>query len=273
VGDQSHLDYLYLLTVADVRGTNPKLWNSWKSSLFHDFYERVKRALRRGLEAPVDQEELVAETRAAASELLARHGLDQAQTAAVWARMNDGYFLRHTPAEIAWHTPPARRARGGRRIAAGGGTRSDRARRQFRAHLHAAPPAQLRAHHRAARPDGTQHRGCADHRLDGGLSLDTYLVLEDTGTPIADRHRAHEIEQQLCACWQLPEDATPRPPSPAAHTRPVRMFSTPTQIHLHRGPRAAGHDPRADRRGPVRAAVGVARSPRRTGGTWSRRAS
>ena len=46
VGDQAHLDYLYLLTVADVRGTNPKLWNSWKASLFHDFYERVRRALR-----------------------------------------------------------------------------------------------------------------------------------------------------------------------------------------------------------------------------------
>ncbi len=48
-----------LLTVADVRGTNPKLWNSWKASLFEEFYERVKRALRRGLEAPIDQEELV----------------------------------------------------------------------------------------------------------------------------------------------------------------------------------------------------------------------
>ena len=79
VGDQSHLDYLYLLTVADVRGTNPKLWNSWRSSLFHDFYERTKRALRRGLEAPVDKDELVAETRAAASELLAREGVDPEQ--------------------------------------------------------------------------------------------------------------------------------------------------------------------------------------------------
>src|SRR6186713_3548765 len=71
VGDESRLDYLYLLTVADVRGTNPKLWNSWKASLFHDFYERVKRALRRGIEQPVDHEELVAETKANALEMLA----------------------------------------------------------------------------------------------------------------------------------------------------------------------------------------------------------
>ena len=54
VGDETHLDYLYVLTCADVRGTNPKLWNSWKASLFHEFYERVKRALRRGLESPID---------------------------------------------------------------------------------------------------------------------------------------------------------------------------------------------------------------------------
>src|SRR4029450_7667134 len=70
VGDEAHLDYLYVLTCADVRGTNPKLWNSWKASLFHEFYERVKRALRRGLESPIDQDELTRETQAAARKLL-----------------------------------------------------------------------------------------------------------------------------------------------------------------------------------------------------------
>ena len=60
VGDETHLDYLYVLTCADVRGTNPKLWNSWKASLFDEFYERVKKALRRGLEMPIDPEELIA---------------------------------------------------------------------------------------------------------------------------------------------------------------------------------------------------------------------
>ena len=66
VGDETHLDYLYVLTAADVRGTNPRLWNSWKASLFHEFYERVKHALRRGLESPIDQDELKRETQTAA---------------------------------------------------------------------------------------------------------------------------------------------------------------------------------------------------------------
>ena len=74
VGDEAHLDYLYVLTCADVRGTNPKLWNSWKASLFQDFYQRVKRALRRGLESPIDQEHLVRETQDAARRLLLEHG-------------------------------------------------------------------------------------------------------------------------------------------------------------------------------------------------------
>ena len=72
VGDQAHLDYLYVLTVADVRGTNPKLWNAWKARLFEEFYERTKRALRRGLETPVDQEELIRETQDQARAKIAR---------------------------------------------------------------------------------------------------------------------------------------------------------------------------------------------------------
>jgi [protein-PII] uridylyltransferase len=43
VGDQTHLDYLYVLTVADVRGTNPKIWNSWKDSLFAELYQSTRR--------------------------------------------------------------------------------------------------------------------------------------------------------------------------------------------------------------------------------------
>jgi len=102
VGDQAHLDYLYVLTVADVRGTNPKLWNAWKARLFEEFYERTKRALRRGLETPVDQDELIRETQAHAREKMAN--IPDAQIAAVWSQCTEAYFLRYTPEEIAWQT-------------------------------------------------------------------------------------------------------------------------------------------------------------------------
>src|SRR5262249_45891377 len=102
VGDETHLDYLYVLTCADVRATNPKLWNSWKASLFHDFYDRVRRALRRGLESPIDQEQLVSETKNAARRLLVEKGISEPQVESSWKRFSETYFLQHSPEEVAW---------------------------------------------------------------------------------------------------------------------------------------------------------------------------
>ena len=234
IGDQSHLDYLYLLTVADVRGTNPKLWNSWRSSLFHDFYERTKRALRRGLEAPVDKEELVAETRSAASELLAREGVGPEQATSVWSRLSDDYFLRHTPAEIAWHTRLIAEREPGdtsplvavRETPERGGN----------AVLTFMPHRQQNFSRTTALLDqmGLNILDARITPLDGGLSLDTYLVLEDNGAPVSDRHRAHEIEQQL---WRiLQSDDAKWPVVTRRAPRQVRMFSTPTQITFTEDP-------------------------------------
>jgi [protein-PII] uridylyltransferase len=104
VGDQAHLDYLYILTVADVRGTNPKLWNSWKASLFKDLYELTSRALRRGLENPIDRDQLILEKQTQARESLAESGISAQRIDEIWALFNDRYFLRHRSGEIAWHT-------------------------------------------------------------------------------------------------------------------------------------------------------------------------
>ena len=104
VGDPLHLDYLYLLTVADVRGTSPKLWNSWKAQLFRDLYELTRRALRRGLENPIDREQLILEKQAKAREVLAENGISDQRIDEVWQLMNGNYFLRHRSSEIAWHT-------------------------------------------------------------------------------------------------------------------------------------------------------------------------
>jgi [protein-PII] uridylyltransferase len=227
VGDQTHLDYLYLLTVADVRGTNPKLWNSWRSSLFHDFYERAKRALRRGLEAPVDKDELVAETRAAASELVAREGIGAAADA-VWSRFNDEYFLRHTPAEIAWHTKLlAEREPGDTSPLVAVRETPERGGNSVLTYM---PHRQENFSRTTALLDqmGLNILDARITPLEGGLSLDTYLVLEDTGAPIADRHRALEIEKQL---WRVLQSDDARGPVVTRRApRQVRMFSTPTQI-------------------------------------------
>ncbi len=104
VGDPLHLDYLYLLTIADVRGTDPKLWNSWKAQLFNDLYVLTKRALRRGLENPIDRELLLNEKRESARAILAERGIPDERIDYVWSLLNDNYFLKHRVKEITWHT-------------------------------------------------------------------------------------------------------------------------------------------------------------------------
>ena len=104
VRDPLHLDYLYVLTIADVRGTNPKLWNSWKATLFGDLYHLTHRALRRGLDNPIDREQLVIEKKSQARESLTEMGISEDQVDEVWQLFDDSYFLRHRTEEIVWHT-------------------------------------------------------------------------------------------------------------------------------------------------------------------------
>ena len=235
VGDQTRLDYLYVLTVADVRGTNPKLWNSWKATLFDELYERVKQALRRGLESPLDREELIAETQSLAREQLAGSGIDAAVVERVWSALTDAYFLRHSAAEIAWHTARlARREPGdtsplvavaehpGR-----GGATVVLVYTQGRHHSFARATAAL----------DQQGLSIQDARItptaDGG-SLDSYLVLEDTGLPITDRERMAGIERNLVR--SLSEKSAAAPPVTRRVPRQVRMFTTPTQVNFSADP-------------------------------------
>ena len=104
VADREHLDYLYLLTCADIAGTSPKLWNAWKDRLLADLYSATRFALRRGLENPVHANEIMAETRAKAMERLLGEGLDEATVEGIWAAYPDVGFLRYRPEQIAWQT-------------------------------------------------------------------------------------------------------------------------------------------------------------------------
>lgn len=104
VGDQAHLNYIYLLTVADIRGTNPDLWNNWKDALLTNLYVATARALRRGLEHPIDKIERIEEVQNEAKETLSSRKLVGTNVTSVWDKFDDDYFLRHSADEIAWHT-------------------------------------------------------------------------------------------------------------------------------------------------------------------------
>ena len=101
IKDTVHLDYLYLLTVADIRGTNPEMWNNWKDALLKQLYYNTRRALQRGLQDPMERAERIQEVQHEATQLL---GELTPATKELWHGLGDDYFLRHTPGQVAHHT-------------------------------------------------------------------------------------------------------------------------------------------------------------------------
>ena len=99
--DERHLTALYLLTVADIRGTSPKVWNAWKGKLLEDLYRMSLRVL--GGEAPTTDRELKNRQHEAIA-ALRLFGLSATAHEALWKTLEIGYFLRHDASEIAWQT-------------------------------------------------------------------------------------------------------------------------------------------------------------------------
>lgn len=101
VGNERQLTALYLLTVADIRGTSPKVWNAWKGKLLEDLYHSTLRTL--GGRAPDPAAEVESRKRLALVEL-ALHAEPHEGHKALWDTLDVGYFMRHTASDIAWHT-------------------------------------------------------------------------------------------------------------------------------------------------------------------------
>src|SRR5690606_18918573 len=100
-----------LLTMADIAGTAPGLWNTWKARLVADLHAAARLALRRGLENPIHAGERIAQCRKAALELLAQEGIGTAQAEAVWEDFPPVTFLRYRASLVAWITGQVARAR------------------------------------------------------------------------------------------------------------------------------------------------------------------
>lgn len=111
VADRERLDHLYLLTVADIRGTNPKLWNGWKARLLEDLYTATRFALRRGLELPVNAKERMQARQNEALELLQGEGAGRTQVQLLWQDFPEFAFLRHSADELRFQTQAVLAAR------------------------------------------------------------------------------------------------------------------------------------------------------------------
>lgn len=226
VGERGRLDYLLLLTVADIRATNPALWNSWRDSLLRELYNKAAQALERGLDNPVSEAERVAEQRRAALALLQGKDIDASQADAVWARFESDYFLRHSPYELAWHLPAICAADEASlplvlvdAVDSQGTTVFVYTRdRDHLFGLSTGVLARLGLNILDARINTT-----AD-----GYVLDSYVVMEGDGRPIENPHRYLEIREGLRKVLADPEisvvDVNRRRPQSLKH------FATPTTV-------------------------------------------
>jgi [protein-PII] uridylyltransferase len=104
VGNTRYLDHLYLLTVADIAGTSPKLWNNWKNKLLWELYLATGDALRRGLENPIMRATRIRETRAAALSRLLRRGVETSVINQLWDTLPEYAFWRLSPDQLEWTT-------------------------------------------------------------------------------------------------------------------------------------------------------------------------
>ena len=230
VGARTRLDYLYLLTVADINGTNPTLWNSWKDALLKELYNATRRALRRGLENPLHREELIGDIKHNARARLVEKDIDTDLLEELWHELPEDYFLRHKVNEVVWHA----------RIILEPG------------HLDGVRVAFLPYSERGgsalfiytpavdslfSRTTGlldqlgltiTEARIITSRR---GYAVDTYQVLNASGEPVLDRYQGQELLTLVNRELRTPDNDLPL--VSRAPPRRLRHFKVDTRVNFH----------------------------------------
>ena len=110
VGDWEHLDNLYLLTIADIIGTSPKLWNAWKDRLMADLYTSARYALRSDQALSQRADARARDCRDRALAMLVSPDVGKVAVEKIWSDFPELSFLRHRPEQIAWQTAAILRA-------------------------------------------------------------------------------------------------------------------------------------------------------------------
>ncbi len=225
VGSVERLTYLYLLTVADMRGTNPELWNAWKGALLNRLYRRTREALAAGLDNAEDENARIQAVQEAARRRLLAEGHAEEAIRLAWINLSTDYFLQTPPEAVVWHT---------------------------RLLLQDGEPGHTQVHLR-----DDPERGCTEiftfgpdrdglfadttamlSRLgldilgarldttDTGLSINSYFVLEEDGSPLSPE-RQHEVRERLAERLDREERVLP---VQSRLPRRLRAFDRDTEI-------------------------------------------
>ncbi len=225
VCSERRLVALYLLTVADIRGTSPSVWNAWKGKLLEDLLRGTRRLLRGD---GVGFEQDVQAKQAEALRLLRLYALSDQVGDALWRELDLAYFLRHEPQEIAWQTrhlhyrvTPVAPVVKARLSPIGEG---------FQVMIYCRDQPELFA--RICGYFGQTGYNIVDakiHTTKHGYALDTFLVLAAPGAP---GHREtislieHELAERLARQSPLP------PPVRGRISRELKHFPVTPEVHI-----------------------------------------
>ncbi|MDD2700704.1 MAG: [protein-PII] uridylyltransferase [Sideroxydans sp.] len=227
VPDERHLTALYLLTVADVRGTSPKVWNAWKGKLLEDLYHATLHYLNYGKIA--DQ---IGQTQREAAATLNLYAIAPESYLPLWAKLDDEYFIRHEAHEIAWHTraltqrpdikTPIIKTRLSR-IGEG---------MQVLVYQHDQPYLFARICNFFARMNYNIMEAKV-HTTEHGYALDSFLVMDESQDKTAYRDVMNYVEYALAE--EIGKDATSIPePAFGRRSRQLKHFPIAPQVDLRR---------------------------------------
>ena len=228
VGNERYLTALYLLTVADIRGTSPKVWNAWKGKLLEDLYRYTLRVL--GGRAPDADAEVEARKREALT-TLALHAEPFEGHKTLWETLDVSYFMRHDASDIAWHARQLSRHAGkgkavvrARRSSAGDGM-------QVLVYTPDAPDlfARICGYFDQA---GFSILDAKIHTARNGYALDTFQVVSPDLTSENDHFRelAAMVEAELDKTIETPGELPP--PSMGRISRRVKSFPIAPRVDL-----------------------------------------
>lgn len=208
-GNETRLVALYLLTVADIRGTSPKVWNSWKSRLLEQLFRSARALLRQGSDQPSDFD-MLADRMVEARRLLALYAVDPERAEPLWQSLDSVYLQRHDADEIAWHarnlfwrvkaSAPVVRTR---LLSSGEGL-------QVMVYLRDAPNLFLRVMKVFARL-GFSVLDARIHTSRLGYALDTFTVVNPGSATVAYRDVTQLLEHELAETLSQ-QEGSPLPP-------------------------------------------------------------
>ena len=227
MGDKIHLDYLFLLTVSDIRATSSSVWNSWKGSLLRELYASTEAAFRRGLENPIIQSERIKDYQRQARESLVANNIIEKDIDILWDRFGDEYFIRYAPNEIIWHTENILQSDKIitpliilRKRPKGDGTEIF-IYTEYNSHLFTVITSLIEQ----------MNLSVLDARVftsKDHYTLDTFLMLEADGSQLTDTSRIEELKEKLI--HHITQDKTDLPDISQHIPRAAKHFKFPTQV-------------------------------------------